>query len=72
MTHEQKEGKMPSEIKQIKELREIIAKKDEQIVLLKKINAELEIKLRTESELRIFLNGKVQGMTELLEKFSEV
>ena len=63
---------MPSEMEQIKELRQIIAKKDEQIQLLKKVNIQLEANLKTSEELRVFLNGKVQGMMELSRAVAEV
>lgn len=62
---------MPSETKQIEELRQIIAKKDEQIQLLKETNAQLEAYLKNSEELRIFLNGKVQGMMELSKALTE-
>lgn len=62
---------MPSEIEQIKELRKIVAKKDEQIQLLKEVNAQLEANLRTSEELRVFLNGKVQGMIEFSKAITE-
>lgn len=62
---------MPSEMTKIEELRQIIAKKDEQIQLLKEINAQLELNLKTSEELRIFLNGKVQGMMELSKALTE-
>lgn len=62
---------MPSEMSRTKELEDIIAKKDEQIQLLREINAQLEASLKNSEELRIFLNGKVQGMMEFLKALTE-
>ena len=62
---------MPSEMSRTKELEDIIAKKNEQIQRLKEVNAQLEASLRNSEELRIFLNGKVQGMMELSKALTE-
>lgn len=62
---------MPSEIQQIKDLRQTIENKNEHIRLLNEVNAQLEAQLRQSEELRAFLNGKVAGIMELIGTFLE-
>lgn len=62
---------MPSEIQQIKDLRQTIENKNEHIRLLNEVNAQLEAQLRQSVELRAFLNGKVAGIMELVGTFLE-
>ena len=62
---------MPSEIQDIKDLRQTIENKNEHIRLLNEVNAQLEAQLRQSEELRAFLNGKVAGIMELVGTFLE-